>query len=84
MKTTELTSSTHDTNQGLLDRNAGNRDIAKSNNLNSGADYSLDEPMPVFDSTLIEVPFSAAGVEDEKYADGELSTVLICTWVTIL
>ena len=85
MKTTELPSSTHDdTDQSSLDRTVGNGDIAMSNNLTGGADYSLDEPVPVFDSTLIEVPFSAAGAEDEEYADGRLSSVPICTWVTIL
>ncbi len=85
MKTTELPSSTHsDTDQGLLDRTVGNGDVAKSNNLTGGADCSLDESMPVFDSALIEVPFSATGAEDEEYADGGLSCVLSCTWVTIL
>lgn len=86
MKTTELTSSAHDdTDQGLLEGTVGIRGVANSNNLNiGGADCSLDEPMPLFDSTLIEVPFSASGAEDEKYADGGLSKVLICTWVTIL
>lgn len=83
MKATELPSSTHDDlHQGLLDRTVGNGDAVRSNN--PGADCSLDESMPVFDSTLIEVPFSAAGTEDEKYADGGLSSILICIWVTIL
>jgi hypothetical protein len=71
MKTTEPPSSTHDdTHQGLLSRTVGNGDVVQSNNL--GADCSVDEPMPAFDSTVIEVPFSAAGAEDEKYADGRV------------
>ena len=83
MKPTELSSSTHDdTHQGLPDRTVGNGDVVQSNNL--GADCSVDEPMPVFDSTLVEVPFSAAGAEDEKYTDGGLSGSLPCIWVTIL
>ena len=78
MKTTELTSLTHDdTDQGLVDGALGDSDITKSNNLNGGSDCSLDGSMLVFDSTLIEVPFSAVGAEDEKYADGGLTCVLI-------
>ena len=80
MKTTELPPSTHgDSGQSLLDRTVGNGDVAKSSNLTGVADCSLDESIPVFDSTLIEVPFSATGAEDEEYADGGLSRVLICT-----
>ena len=78
MKTTGLTSLTReDTDQGLVDGTLGNRDIAKSNQLDGGSDCSLDEPVPVFDSTVIEVPFSTVATEDEKYADGGLSCVLI-------
>ena len=85
MKTTGLPSSTHvDPDQNLLDRIVENGDVAKSGTLTDGPDCSLDESMPAFDSTLIEVPFSATGAEDEDYADGGLSWVLICTWVTIL
>jgi len=88
MKTTETTSSTYDdSDQGVLDGTLGNRDVAQFNLNGSAGDCSLNEPMPVFDSTLIGVPFSAAGAEDEKYADGGLFCVLICTcvtsWVTI-
>ena len=85
MRTTELSLSTHDdTDQGLLDRIVGNGDVGRSNDLTGGADCSPDESVPVFGSTLIEVPFSAVGVEDEEYANSELSSVPICTWVTFL
>ena len=85
MKTTELPLSTHDdTDQSLLDRTVGNGDAGRSNDLTGGADCSLDESVPVFDSTLIEAPFSAVGEEDEEYANGGLSSVPICTWVTFL
>lgn len=80
MKTTEITSSAHeDTDQGSLDRVLENREVAKSNNVTGGGDGSLDESMPMFDSTLVEVPFSAAGAEDEKYADGRLFALSVCT-----
>ena len=75
MKMTEFTSLTHDdTDQGLVDGTLGKSNIAKSNNLDG---RSLDESMPVFDATLVEVSFSASGAEDEKYTDGGLPCVLI-------
>jgi hypothetical protein len=76
MKPTEMASSAHDnTDQGSLDGILVNRDV-ELDNLNGRGNCSLDESMPVFDSTLVEVPFSAAGVEDEKYADGGLSCII--------
>jgi hypothetical protein len=77
MTTTEIVPSTRDdTYRCLPDGILGNRDVANSNDLNRRPDCSLDESTPLFDPTLIEVPFSAAGAEDEKYADGESSCLI--------